>query len=216
MEKNSLEKGIALGLIHSSIALLVFTIGSNRCHAQTIDEATKRYSFARQYFKNKQYRDAIKNFWKVIEHDTTGKYLNVYRFLGSSYLNLCPPNPDSAQLVFSLGIERRPNDAYLHRNLRFLYTQREQIPEAIKHGLRVVEIDSGAVEDWKALARLYFKNDKIDDAIRSYRKSLESFSAILFSWLITSSMFPTSFIISASSLSASGSSRLNSSAFRYD
>ncbi|MFQ5823621.1 MAG: tetratricopeptide repeat protein [bacterium] len=134
-------------------------------------EMTKFWSFGFENYKNKQYTDAVKNFWKVANMDTINKFPRVYRYLGDSYFNL--HKPDTAQIVFELGIKKYPEDSHLHRMYGYILAEKELTEDAISEYEIVVKLDSQSVTDWKQLAALYAKVDQYDEAIRAYEKVLE-------------------------------------------
>ncbi|NIR51024.1 tetratricopeptide repeat protein [candidate division KSB1 bacterium] len=134
-------------------------------------ELAKYWSFGWENYKNKQYRDAIKHFWKVTKIDTIDKFPKVYRYLGDSYFKL--QDPDSAQYVYELGLKEHPEDVHLHRMVGFFQTQRGQIEDAISHYETVVELEPESERDWMQLASLYVKVERIEDAISAYDRVLE-------------------------------------------
>lgn len=172
----------ALSLTLSSVALTTEFYGKEKkgqgdeeedaqAKKKYMFELMKSWSFGYENYKNKQYAGAVKHFWKVSQLDTVAKFPKVYRYLGDSYFKL--NNPDSAQVVFELGLEKYPKDAYLHRMVGFLKNQRQMIDEAIDEYKIVVEIEPDSKDDWKQLAALYVKNDEYEDAISAFEKVLE-------------------------------------------
>lgn len=145
-------------------------------------ELTKFWSFGWENYKNKQYKDALKHFWKVVELDTVKKFPTVFRYLGDSYFKL--EKPDSAKIVYEMGLERYPNDSYLHRLVGYFLAQTEQTEAAIEKYETVVRLveeeaktDSKELatlkDDLKQLATLYVKADRRDDAIAVFNRVLE-------------------------------------------
>lgn len=136
-----------------------------------IFELNKSWSFGYENYKNKQYPSSAKHFWRVVKLDTINKFPRVYRYLGDCYLKT--DQPDSAQIVFEIGLEKHPDDAHLHRMVGFLKSQREQVDEAIVEYEKVTELEPESVDDLKQLAALYVKADRVEDAIATYDKVLE-------------------------------------------
>ncbi len=135
-------------------------------------ELAKYWSFGFENFKNKQYRDAIKHFWTVAKLDTIDKFTDkVYRYLGDSYYRV--QDPDSAQICYELGIQKTPDNVYLHRMVAFLLTNRNLIDEAIKEYETIVGLEPDAKEDWMRLASLYVRAEEIEKAIEAYDKVLK-------------------------------------------
>jgi superkiller protein 3 len=147
-----------------------------------INELNKYWSFGWENYKNKQYKDAAKHFWKVVELDTIKRFPTLFRYLGDSYFKM--EKPDSAKIVYEMGLERYPDDAYLHRLVGYFLAQTEQTDPAIEKYetvVRLMEEQAKADEkerptlkdDLKQLASLYVKSDRRDDAIAAYNRALE-------------------------------------------
>jgi tetratricopeptide (TPR) repeat protein len=134
-------------------------------------ELTKFWSFGFENYKNRQYADAAKYFWKVAKMDTIQKFPKVYQYLGQSYFQ--SGKIDSAQFTFEMGIEKYPDDDHLHRMRGYILAQRELTDEAITEYEEVVRLKPESVDDWRQLATLYVKADRLDEAITAYEKVLE-------------------------------------------
>jgi len=134
-------------------------------------ELVKSWSFGWENYKNRQYDRAKKHFWKLVEIDTIKRFPKVYRYLGDCYFK--SNDPDSAQVVFEMGVKKYPEDPHLHRMVGFLKAQREQIDEAILSYEKVVELEPKKKDDWKQLASLYVRADRIQDAISAYDTVLQ-------------------------------------------
>jgi tetratricopeptide (TPR) repeat protein len=134
-------------------------------------ELKKNWSFGYENYKNKQFERAVKYFWEVAKLDTADKFPRVYRYLGQSYFKL--QKVDSAQHVYEIGVQKTPDDVFLHRSLAFLYTQRGQIDTAIVEYEKVIELEPDAVDDWRQLANHYARVERIEDAIAAFEKVLE-------------------------------------------
>ena len=134
-------------------------------------ELAKYWSFGFENFKNKQYRDAIKHFWRVVKLDTIDKFAEkAYRYLGDSYYRA--QDPDSAQIVYELGVKQYPDNVYMHRMIAFLLTNRGLVEEAIAEYETILKLEPDAKDDWMRLAALYVKNEDIEKAIEAYDKVL--------------------------------------------
>jgi len=135
-------------------------------------EILKKWSLGYEHYKNKNYRDAIPHFWKVIELDTAQHEMKeVYTVLGDSYIKLNVP--DSALIVYEMGVQVFPQNAHLHRSLGYLYGLAGRVDEAIRQYEQALEVEPNAVNDRRALANLYIKAEKVDDAILQLEKVLE-------------------------------------------
>lgn len=147
-----------------------------------LNELNRYWSFGFENYKNKQYRDAAKWFWKVAELDTIKKFPSVFRYLGDSYFKL--EKADSAKVIYEMGLLRYPDDPYLHRLVGYFLAQTEQIDPAIEKyetAIKLLEAQSQTdpkqletlKDDLKQLAALYVKADRKDDAIAAYNRALE-------------------------------------------
>jgi tetratricopeptide (TPR) repeat protein len=135
-------------------------------------ERNKAWSTAYENYKNKLYDRSIRPFWEVLRLDTTHVFKDLpYRYLADSYFRL--GFPDSAEIVYKLGLQVFPQSQQLHRNLGYLYMGREQIPEAIEHYEKVVTVDSGTVDDYRILGNLYVRNNQLDEAIQAFEKVIQ-------------------------------------------
>ncbi len=136
-----------------------------------IRQLNLHWSTAYEYYKNKMYRNSIKPFWKVIEIDTIKRFDKSFTYLSDAYIQL--NNADSAEIVLKLGVEKFPEDAYLHRNLGYIFATRGRTEDAIQQYELALKVDNTKVNDWKQLANLYIKNDQPEDAIHAYEKVVE-------------------------------------------
>lgn len=129
-------------------------------------ELLKTWSTGYEYYKNKDYRSALKPFWKITEIDTIKKFRDVYSKLTEIYFKL--ENADSIQLVCEKGLEKYPDNIYLHRSLAHILAGRDLREEAISHYETIVKLDNNAINDYKKLGFLYLKQDDMDAAIENY------------------------------------------------
>ena len=121
-----------------------------------------------EYYKNKMYRNSIKPLWKIVELDTALRYKRTFTYLSDAYIKL--NIADSAQIVLEIGTQKFPQDAYLHRNLGYIYAGRGMIEDAISEYEKALAIDDTTASDWKQVANLYIRNDQQDEAIAAYEK----------------------------------------------
>ncbi|MBC7187427.1 MAG: tetratricopeptide repeat protein [Calditrichaeota bacterium] len=135
-------------------------------------EILKKWSLGYEHYKNKSYRDAIPHLWKVIELDTAQHEMKeVYTVLGDAYIKLNVP--DSALIVYELGVRVFPQNAHLHRSLGYLYAVIGRVPEAIRQYEEALEIEPDAINDRRALAALYVKAENVEGAILQLEKVLQ-------------------------------------------
>lgn len=121
-----------------------------------------------EYYKNKMYRNCIKPLWKIVELDTAQRYKRTITYLSDAYIKL--NNADSAQIALEIGTQKFPKNAYLHRNLGYIYGSRGMIEEAISEYEKALAINDTTASDWKQVANLYIRNDQQDEAINAYKK----------------------------------------------
>ena len=139
--------------------------------AQYQMELLKSWSFGWENYKNKQYKEVARYFWKVIEMDTTGRFKRVYRYLGQTYFEL--GIPDSAQYAYELGIKAQPDDDSIRRNLAYLYAAREQHDKAIAEYEIIREQGAASEDDLSRLANLYLRTQENSKAIATYEEILK-------------------------------------------
>ena len=76
-------------------------------------EIKKYLSFGLEYYKNKQYNDAIRNFKKVLSMDPSNEL--AHKYLADSYLRHPDSTMiDSAFVLYSSAIKKFPNTAYFY------------------------------------------------------------------------------------------------------
>ena len=135
-------------------------------------ELLKTWSFGHENYKNKQYPDAVKWLWRVVELDTINKFgARTFRYLGDSYNQM--QKPDSAMAIFETGSAKYPDDYFLQRMVGYFYAQTERTEEAIPRYQKVVELKPESLNDWKQLVSLYIKTGRDEEAVDTYDKILE-------------------------------------------
>ena len=130
-------------------------------------------STGQEYHKNKIWRSGIKPFWRAIELDTTKRFPSLYRKLADCYLNVEPPVPDSAEIVYRMGLRMYPEDADLHRRLGWILAGKGESEEAIEQYEKAIEYDGEFAEDYLRVAELYIKVDQPENAIPKLETYLE-------------------------------------------
>ncbi|MCA9740040.1 MAG: tetratricopeptide repeat protein [Deferribacteres bacterium] len=134
-------------------------------------ELRKNWSFGYTNYQNKEYERVTGYFWKVIELDKNNTFKDVYTFLGDTYMQ--QQKGDSAEIVYKKGIEIYPDNAFLHRQLGFIYENTQRIPEAIAEYEKVVSLEPESIQDVERLTGLYVKANDIDKAIESYQSLMK-------------------------------------------
>ncbi|MGH7601097.1 MAG: tetratricopeptide repeat protein, partial [bacterium] len=163
-------------------------------------ELNRNWSFGFQHYRNRRYAEVPRYFWKIVEMDTvqmpasvtvqngTGtvnaiaekpngnlptasrRFPQVFDFLGQAYLQL--NQPDSAQLVYELGVKTLPNDASLRRNLAQLLAARAQLDLALAEYERIIPLGAATEDDYRRMANLYVRNNQYDKAVAACEKIL--------------------------------------------
>jgi tetratricopeptide (TPR) repeat protein len=158
-------------------------------------ELNRNWSFGFQHYRNRQYAEVPRYFWKVVAMDTAQKspgsadhggastppdttkpaapsraFPQVFDFLGQAYLQL--NKPDSAQLVYALGAKTLPNDAGLRRNLAQLLAARSQLDLALAEYERIIALGAATEDDYRRLANLHVRANHYDQAIAACEKIL--------------------------------------------
>ncbi|MDZ7288867.1 MAG: tetratricopeptide repeat protein [candidate division KSB1 bacterium] len=153
-------------------------------------ELDKNWSFGFQHYRSKQYTEVPRYFWRVIEMDTiavsptaTGKagvsavtrancrkFPQVFDFLGQTYLQL--NKPDSAELVYALGVRTFPHAANLRHHLAALLEARAQFDSALAQYERIITLGAATEDDYRRLVNLYIHAKQYDQAIAACEKIL--------------------------------------------
>jgi len=81
-----------------------------------MQQCMKFLSFATEYYKNKNYEDALRNYSKLFDLECVDEELarDVYVFVGNSYREL--NQPDSALYYYDQGLAYLPADNYLRQS----------------------------------------------------------------------------------------------------
>ncbi|MBN2543921.1 tetratricopeptide repeat protein [bacterium] len=85
------------------------------------------FSNGYEYYKNKQYSDAIQPFKKILELDKnceTEFCEKAYRYLADTYIRL--EMPDTAENIYKEAISKFPSISSLHSGLAFIYLKDKQ------------------------------------------------------------------------------------------
>lgn len=158
-------------------------------------ELNRNWSFGFQHYRNRQYAEVPRYFWKVVAMDTAQKsagaanhskdgtapdstkkaapiraFPQVFDFLGQTYLQL--NKPDSAQLVYELGVKTLPSDAGLRRNLAQLLAARSQFIPALAEYEHIITLGAATADDYRRMANLHVRTNQFDKAIAACEKIL--------------------------------------------
>ena len=137
-----------------------------RMHQVDID-----FNFAYQYYSHKDFRDAIPHYWEAIKNDRELRYPGMYRQLGQSYIEI--EEPDSAQMVYEMGVEKVPDDVYIHERLEWIYEAKLEFEKAIVETEKTLKLGGDKQYYLTKLKELYIRNNQIQEAINVYDKLIE-------------------------------------------
>ncbi len=132
-----------------------------RMHQVDID-----FNFAYQYYSHKDFRDAIPHYWEAIKNDRELRYPGLYRQLGQSYIEM--EEPDSAQMVYEMGVEKVPDDVYIHERLEWIYEAKSEFEKAIVETEKTLKLGGDKQYYLTKLKDLYIRNNQIQEAINVY------------------------------------------------
>jgi tetratricopeptide (TPR) repeat protein len=158
-------------------------------------EIRKHLSFGIEYYKNKQYGDAIRNFKKVLEIDPVNEL--GYKYLADSYLR--HPDTtyiDSAQTLYETATMQFPTNPYFFSGLGYIYQKivsrlegeiedadsitkdklSQQIDnfcyKALVNFQRAVSLDANDYTSINAIGLIFLRQSKLDSAMVWYEKSV--------------------------------------------
>ena len=137
-----------------------------RMHQVDVD-----FNFAYQFYSHKDFREAIPHYWRAIENDKELRYPGMYRQLGQSYIEV--EDPDSAQMVYEMGVEKVPDDIYMHEKLEWIYEAKLEFDMAIAETNKILELGGDKQYYLTKLKDLYVRNNQIQEAISVYDKLIE-------------------------------------------
>jgi len=129
------------------------------------------FNFAYAYFVHKDFKEAIPHYWKAINNDKELRYPGMYHQLGQCYIEI--EEADSALMVYEMGVERVPDNVYIHERLTWLYEAKSEFEKAIGATLKVIELGGDKNYYLMKLKNLYLRNNQISEAINVYDKLIE-------------------------------------------
>ncbi len=176
------SKGIFLGVatfVVLGLCFLTFSRNSDWKNDESIYRSTLKYvkDDPRTYFNlatvlgaKHDFEGAIYNYKKAIE--LKPEFSNALMNLGAIYLKT--KDFDRAIDLLKDSIKYNPKDAFAYNALGLAYQEKGDIKEAEDCYKRSLEIKSGFLEAENNLANLYFKSDRLDEAIKRFRSIAES------------------------------------------
>lgn len=180
---------------------------------KTNQEIRKYLSFGLEYYKNKQYEDAMRNFRKVLELDPENE--TAYKYLSDA----CLRHPDTTYVDTALALYQNarikfPNNPYFCEGLGFIYLKlsrdfyelASKTPDSIESAKLQMSGDEAeikALEEFhvavklgtkelttaKAIASIWLRRVVLDSAMVWYEKAVELDSNAVDAWKILSRIY---------------------------
>lgn len=126
-------------------------------------------SFAYSYYQNQNWKSAIENYRKMIDHGCEEEYAqDIFLYWGRAYQQLASENPvylDSALFVYLKGEKYLPNDLYLKKYIAYIYHLQNKIDLEIREYEKMIELNPNDIELYRTLAKLYFSNQRWNDVV---------------------------------------------------
>ncbi|MFC1557986.1 tetratricopeptide repeat protein [candidate division KSB1 bacterium] len=129
------------------------------------------FNFAYQNYTQKNFKQATPYYWNAIKNDKELRY-NMFRQLGQCYIEL--EEPDSAQMVYEMGVNKTPDDIYIREKLEWIYEAKMDFEKAIEQTQKILELSGDDAKKQKyylvKLKDLYLRSDQIENAIGIFDK----------------------------------------------
>jgi len=127
-----------------------------------------RYLMALNYFRKKDFPQAIESFHKALQLDP--RYALAIYYLGLTYVQVS--NFDAAIENFEKALELDPTNFSAAYNLGAAYTRQNRVPEAIQSFQLAIQINADYAEAHEALGELYLYQKRLDDAVRELERAV--------------------------------------------
>ena len=160
-------------------------------------EATEISPHPRYYFKIAQRyladgltTEAIDNFYKALEVDST--YIPALNYLGMTYGSLGEKDPqffDIAENFFNIVLKYDPEYSNAYYNLGNVYAHTLRYDDAIKSYRRSLELDGNFTSAYEAIAHTFMKTKAYDSAAYYYNVLLERDSSRLKGYLSLAGLY---------------------------
>ena len=141
-----------------------------KARKDSVRKANSRYcmkhlSFATEYYKNKGYSDALKNYHKLFDYECVDEDMarNVYVYMGNCYREL--DNLDSALLYYDEGLSILPDDKYLWESKIFLLALRGDAEKTLQAKVEMFSYFPDNLELGEQIAEEYIANQDYEAAI---------------------------------------------------
>lgn len=135
------------------------------------DSARIWYSIGVDYFRQGQYRDAIRNFRRALSYDST--FTLAYLRIASAFLEM--KEFDSAQAAYEMVAKIDPSDSRGWQGLGFMYgILRGDLEKGIYYYRKALEVDPGNNDARFGLAKLLDRAGKREEADSLYEQAIQN------------------------------------------
>ncbi len=132
---------------------------------QRQNQINMKMSFAQEYYKNKEYTEAIPLYREVIETLDPENH-TAYKYLAYSYLKQDDPTMvDSALKVFHTAAQKYPDKSFPFSGLGYVFITTAEYDSAKFYYAEAVKRDSNDDKNILSLARLQVKDGELDEAV---------------------------------------------------
>ena len=136
--------------------------------AEIKQEVLINLSIGNEHYKNKEYRDAIASFSKIVhELDPTEK--RAWRYLADSYYKL--DEIDSAKAIYEKAISLFPDESPFYYGFGYMMELEKQDSVAMGYYRKAATLDSTNYVAAEALGRLHLRAGAIDSVIYWYERA---------------------------------------------
>ncbi len=137
--------------------------------------AKSHFNLGLLYYKQKMYKDAIKEFEKTASLSSGEKNIKSLYLLGKSYSKMLPPDNEKAIAAFNATIRLKPN--HVPSRLALIEIMYSDKPDVYKEQLedlqRLTELEPENISIYKAIAEVHHKNKKEDLRLQALEKALQ-------------------------------------------
>ena len=139
--------------------------------AEKVDRSSMpiRYLMALDYYRMKDFRQALQRFKFALELDP--KFALATYYLGLTQVQM--GDLESALGSFQRALELDPTNFSAAYNLGAAYLKKNRVDDAVRQFQRSVEINPDYAEGYEALGELYLYLKRNDDAVRALERAVE-------------------------------------------
>jgi len=120
-------------------------------------------SIAQTAFQEKLYVKAARYYNKILVADTIGEYsVAKYQNLAHCYVQLS--KPDSAKMIYKMGIAEYPKHSYFYKGLGYIYRMSGDNKNAINILEKLLKLEPSNTKTMDEIADLYIAEEEFDKA----------------------------------------------------